>query len=142
MKRRNPPGALLVRKMAQACGDSGEYKTARLAELKESFHNLKIGIGDKVSDAQACLENGLETYLIPHYDDDDPEDLRDMARETPLLTVCGPVQVVGNWGQIEQGIFAGKKYPAKRFAQWLDEQAKLFDQLERLKKRDKDEDND
>ena len=66
-----PPGVLLVSKMSQALGDSGEYKTARLAALKESFPNIKIGIGDKVSDAQAYLENGLETYLIPHYEDDD-----------------------------------------------------------------------
>ena len=137
-----PPGALLVSKMTQALGDSGEYKTARLTTLKESFANIKIGIGDKVSDAQAYLENGLETYLIPHYNDDNPEDLRDMAREIRLLTVYGPVQVVGNWRQIEQGIFAGKKYPAERFAHWLDEQAKLFEQLERRKKRDKDDDDD
>ncbi len=137
-----PPGVLLVSKMSQALGDSGPYKTARLAALKESFPNLKIGIGDKISDAQAYLENGMESYLIPHYDDDDSEDLRDMAREIRLLTVYGPVQVVGNWQQIEQGIFAGKRYPADRFAQWLDERARLYDQLERRKKRDKhDEDH-
>lgn len=137
-----PLGALLVSKMSQALGNSGKYKTARLTTLKESFPNIKIGIGDKITDAQAYLENGLDSYLIPHYDDDDPEDLRDMAREIRLLTIYGPVQVVGNWQQIEQGIFAGKKYPAERFAQWLDERAKLYDQLERRKKRDKDDDDD
>jgi hypothetical protein len=131
-----PLGALLVSKMSQALGNSGKYKTARLTELKESFPNIKIGIGDKITDAQSYLENGLESYLIPHYNDDDPEDLRDMAREIRLLTIYGPVQVVGNWQQIERGIFEGKKYPAERFARWLDDQAKLYEQVERRKKRD------
>ncbi|MBN1846675.1 MAG: hypothetical protein JW810_13400 [Sedimentisphaerales bacterium] len=127
--RRNgyPPGPLLVSRLAEAFGSSGRYKSTRISTLQDSFDRIAIGIGDKISDAQAYLENGLQAYLIPHYDDDDAEDLREMARQIRILTAYGPVQVVGNWNQIEQGIFDGQLFPAERFARWLDDQAKLYD---------------
>jgi len=73
-----PPGPLLVSELKEAFGDSGKFKTAKLAAVTEAFPNAKIGIGDKLSDAQAYVDNGLVAYLIPHYKDK-PESMRKMA---------------------------------------------------------------
>jgi hypothetical protein len=119
-----PDGPLLVSELKQALGSSGEFKAARLASLKETFANIQIGIGDKLSDAQAYVENGITAYLIPHYDQDDPEDIRDMAAAIRKLQGDGRLNVVSSWRQIETGIFDGRKYSAESFADGLEKQAK------------------
>ena len=128
---------LLVSTLKEAFGDSGKFKTGKLKALRKSFPNVAIGIGDKLSDSQAYVDNGLKSYLIPHYDHDDAEDCRDMARDIRKLS--GKVQVVDTWRQVRDGIFKGKTFPATAYADRLDARAK---RLEDKKRKDDDDDDD
>ncbi len=50
-----------------------KYKTREIAAIKKRFPNLAVGVGDKVSDANAYLANGLQAIIIgPERDDDLP----------------------------------------------------------------------
>ena len=129
-----PRGPLFVSKVSQALGSSGQFKTASLEALRTVFTNIQIGIGDKLSDAQAYVDNKMTAYLIPHYDND-PEDMREMAQDILDLRDLGRLNVVSSWQQIANAIFQGQKYPPKTFAENLKTQAK---QLEVSKKRDDD----
>jgi len=136
-----PPGPLLVSELKEAFGDSGKFKTAKLAAVTEAFPNAKIGIGDKLSDAQAYVDNGLVAYLIPHYKDK-PESMRKMAGDIRRLDGRGRLNVVSSWRQIEAGIFGGKKYPPETFARQLSRRADQLEALQRQRKRDEKEDDD
>jgi len=133
-----PAGPLLVSELRQALGDSGKFKTAKLADLRNAFANVKIGIGDKLSDAQAYVDNGLTAYLIPHYKEK-PKDMRKMAREIRRLR-GRRLHVVDGWREIEAGIFKGRKFPPEAFARRLEIRAKQLEEDE--KRRDKDDDDD
>jgi hypothetical protein len=124
-----PPAPLLVSELKQALGSSGKFKTAKIAALNQAFTDIKIGIGDKLSDAQAYVDNGMTAYLIPHYKDK-PKDMRNMAREIRDLRGHGRLHVVANWRQIEDGLFQGKKYPPGPFADWLEKQARQLEDLD------------
>lgn len=121
-----PSGPLLVSDIQSAFGDSGKFKTAKLAEMRQVFPNVKIGIGDKLSDAQSYADNGLTAYLIPHYDAGDAKKMRQMARDIRRLR--GDIHVVRTWQQIREGILEGKGFPAAAFADWLDRQAAAVDE--------------
>jgi len=123
-----PLGPLLVSRLSQTIEPSGQFKTARIAELKKNFPNIKIGIGDKLSDAQAYVDNGMTAYLIPNYDNES-DDMRDMARDIRRLRGEGRLNVVSNWREIEEGIFKDKKYPPQVFADDLEKQARQLEQL-------------
>ena len=135
-----PRGPLLVSELKQAFGDSGKFKTAKLKDIRKAFANVRIGIGDKLSDAQAYVDNGMKAYLIPHYKQK-PKDMRKMAREIRRLRGHGRLQVVDNWQQIEAGILRGKKFPPAAFARKLDFKAKRLEAEERARK-NRDDDND
>jgi len=129
-----PRGPLFVSKISEALGSSGKFKTASLDELRNVFTNIQIGIGDKLSDAQAYVDNNMIAYLIPHYDKE-PDDMRDMAQDILDLRDPGRLNVVSGWRQIENGIFQGQKYSPQTFAENLKTQAH---QLEVSKKHDDD----
>ncbi len=124
-----PVGPLLTGELKHAL-DSGAFKTARLKDLRAVYPNVAIGIGDKISDAQAYVDNGLTAYLIPHYKPK-PKDLRKLAREIRDLRGRGRLHVVEDWRQIERGLFDGASWPPETFARMLERQA---DRLEREKK--------
>ena len=131
-----PRGPLMVSEIDQAFGDSGQFKAATLAGLRKAYPNLAIGIGDKLSDAQAYVDNGLTAYLIPHYKAK-PKDMREMAADIRKLDGRGRLQVVDGWGDIEVGIFGGRKFPPQDYARRLDAQA---DRLQReIKQREAEE---
>ena len=132
-----PLGPLLVSKLKETVGDSGKYKTGRIKALHKTYPKDHIGIGDKLSDAQAYIDNGMTAYLIPHYKEK-PNDMRKMARDIRKLKAAGRLQIVNGWRQIEQGIFEGKKFPPEAFAKALEARA---DKLEK-EKEDKDNDDD
>jgi hypothetical protein len=50
--------------------DHGLYKTLLIKKLRESFHNILIGVGDKPHDIKAYLENGLRAFYIGKEDRD------------------------------------------------------------------------
>ena len=145
-----PLGPLLVSELKEAFGDSGKFKTAKLAAVTEAFPNAKIGIGDKLSDAQAYVDNGLVAYLIPYYKEK-PESMREMARDIRRLAGRGRLNVVSNWREIEAGIFGGKKFSPEIFADELSRRADELQARQREKeraekerddKRDDDDDDD
>lgn len=140
-----PPGPMLVSQVSDVF-DSGRFKTAKLSALRRSYPNAAIGIGDKISDAQAYVASGMTAYLIPHYKRK-ADDMREMAAEIRKLRGNGRLNVVSGWDEIEQGIFRGKTYPAAAFAQQLESQAKRLDDAERdedrkEKRRDREKDDD
>ena len=113
-----PSGPLFLSEMKDL-PDSGKFKSARLAVLRRDSPGVAIGIGDKLSDAQGYLDNGMSTYLIPDYKQN-PKDMRALAAEIRALRGQGRLQVVDNWRQIEQGIFSGKQFPPEDFARELE----------------------
>ena len=131
-----PPGPLLVSKLKEAFGDSGKFKTARLKAVRKSFPNVGIGIGDKLSDAQSYVDNGMTTYLIPHYKQK-PKDMRKMADKVAKLRGRGLLNVVDGWREIEAGFFRDKKFSPDEYVRRLRARA---DQLEAEKKKDDDDD--
>ena len=129
-----PAGPLLVSELKDAFGDSGKFKTAKLAAVRKSFKNIRIGIGDKPSDAQAYVDNGLVAYLIPDYKEK-PKDLRKAASQIERLRDRDRLNVVSDWEQIEAGIFQTRKFPPKAFAAALKRQADQLDAEEQERKR-------
>ena len=129
-----PRAPLLVSKLSQAIGDSGEFKTTRIKALRKRFPFIAIGIGDKLSDAQAYVTNGLRAYLIPYYDRDDPKELEKMAKQ--ILRLDDRVQVVDGWKDVRAGILRGKRFPPQAYARRLRQRAKQL----RQQRRDEDDD--
>ena len=128
-----PAGPLLSAEIKDVL-DSGKFKTARLVTLRRDFPGVAIGIGDKLSDAQSYVDNGMSAYLIPHYENDDWEELRETAAEIRALRGQGRLHVVDNWQEIEQGIFGGKTFPSAAYAQKLELRAA------RVRAQDRDDD--
>jgi hypothetical protein len=128
-----PPGPLLVSRVSDVF-DSGRLKTSRLSALRKSYPNAAIGIGDKISDAQAYMAGGMTAYLIPHYKRK-ADDMRELAAHIRGLGGDGRLNVVSDWDEIEQGILRGKTYPAAAFTQQLERQARQLEDEERTKER-------
>ncbi|MDK1031503.1 MAG: hypothetical protein QGD94_05815 [Planctomycetia bacterium] len=134
-----PAGPLLVSRLSEAFGDSGKFKTAKLALVKKAYPNIKIGIGDKLSDAETYVKSGLRAYLIPHYKQK-PEDMRKTAKAVRRLRGRGRLDVVENWKEIESAIFSGRKFPQKDFARRLGRRADTLEKEERKRKKEDDDD--
>ncbi len=116
-----PPAPVLLSTISQAVGGSASFKTGKLAELRKAYPNVRIGIGDKVSDTRSYAENNIPAYLIPHYKDK-PSDLRKLAAE--IRSLPSTVQVVHDWRQVQAGIFDAQRYPPAPFAHWLEARAR------------------
>jgi len=106
-----PVGPLLTSSLGGLLEGSGTFKTERLAALKKTFPNLKVGIGDKVSDAQAYATLGMTSILIPDVDwsDDDAEDFEEKAAEIAALPES--VQVATTWADVSAILFDGATRP-------------------------------
>lgn len=109
-----PLGPVLTSTMSGLMSGSGAYKTARLDAIRKSFPNVRLGIGDKISDARAYSENGLRSVLILDFDwsEDDPGDYEDMAAE--LASLPDDVQVVTNWAEVSAVVFDGASHPKRQ----------------------------
>ncbi|MFA6134847.1 MAG: hypothetical protein WC869_12595 [Phycisphaerae bacterium] len=118
-----PSGPLVASTMhALLENDSEEFKSQALANIRKDFPNLRIGIGDRASDAQAYVDSGMVAYLIPHYKED-PAKMRDMAEDIRKLDNRGKMQAVRDWKQIERGIFDHEIFTPQAYADWLTGQA-------------------
>lgn len=105
-----PTGPLLMPEVVDFARGSRRYKTRELAKLKSDFPNIRIGIGDKISDIQAYHDNGLRAFLILNDQGcDDPDDYLELAQKLDLLQ--DDVQVVGNWSQIASVVYQGRSFP-------------------------------
>ena len=132
-----PRGTLMVSRLRQAFGSSGKFKSAQIRTLRLMFPGVEIGIGDKISDAEAYVANGMTAYLIPHYDRDDDDDCREMAAK--IKKIHKDIQVVDTWQQVLDGIVRGRTFPAGAYARNLRKRA---DRLKADKKRKDDDDDD
>ncbi len=119
--------------------DSGRFKTGKLKALRRAYPNVRFGIGDKFSDTEAYVANGLKAYLIPHCKDK-PKDLRKMASRIRRLPGSARLHVVDNWYDIEAGIFDGKTFPPATYARALDRRASRIEAEKRAKKEKDDDD--
>ncbi len=129
-----PVAPLLVSEMKDVM-DSGEFKTGKLKSLREAYPRLSIGIGDKPSDAQAYVQNGMTAYLLPNFDKNDPDEMRELAEIVRDIKGPGTLQVVSSWDEIEAGIYRERRYPPKEFVSYLTQRARA---VERLKEDDDD----
>ena len=138
-----PRAPLMVSELKDAIGDSGKFKTARLKAIRESYPNVRIGIGDKLSDAQAYVDNGIKAYLIPYYKNK-PKDMQKTADAIRQLKGRGNLQVVSGWTEVEAGIFRRKTFAPNTFASRLDAEARRMLAEERREKdrKDKEEEED
>jgi len=141
-----PRAPLLVSSLSEAFGDSGEFKTGRIKALREQFAGVGVGIGDKFSDAEAYVANGMTAYLIPHYDrdEDDPKDVRKLAKK--IRDLDPRIQVVDTWRQVLAGLFNGQAFPAAAYAARLEARADALqqerDRTKARKRREEDDDDD
>jgi hypothetical protein len=107
---------------------SQAYKAGRIAELKKTFTNLEIGIGDKISDARAYLDNGMRAVVIldmpPAGARDRRAKLKRLAEELESLKDDEKAQVVIGWDQAEKAIFDGAACPPSAMRQRLLDLAK------------------
>ncbi len=136
-KQKYPAGPVLLSELTEALAGSQSFKTSELALMRKSFPQVMIGIGDKPSDAQAYVDNGMTAYLLPHYKEK-AKDLRKKAEEIRRLNGRGRLNVVDNWTQVEQGIFKGRQFPSEPFVINLRRRADLLAEIER---RDDDDDD-
>ncbi len=105
-----PPGPLLLSTPGAFLKGSGAYKSEMLERLGKRFRKIEIGIGDKISDAQAYHANGLKAFLILQVPQAAaPETLDALADELEKLD--DEVQVVTHWRQIEQVLFDKGSHP-------------------------------
>jgi len=118
-----PRGPVLLSTVEEFLSGSGPFKTAALAELRKRFKKIEIGVGDKVSDAQAYFDNGMESFLIVTVEDDaKPEDLRALAAD--IRTLPPAVNVVTDWQQVQQAVREGTHLPAAPVIEMLEAEAK------------------
>ncbi|MFP4107299.1 MAG: hypothetical protein ACLFVU_14595 [Phycisphaerae bacterium] len=137
-----PRAPLMVSELRQAFGDSGKFKTARLSALKDVYPNVEIGIGDKFSDAQAYVNNGLTAYLIPDYDPNDLEDVREVIDELRRLNGKGRLNVVDGWSEVPAGIYRGKRFPPEEYIRNLRNRRSRLRARERREGDDDDDDEE
>jgi len=61
---RFPSAPVIFRDMSREAFSESKFKTEKIAQIKATWTNITCGIGDKLSDAQAYLANGLKTIII------------------------------------------------------------------------------
>ena len=117
-----PRGPLLLSTVGGFFQGSGEFKSAMIAGLKKRFTKIEIGIGDKVSDAQAYHDNGLRSFLIFQVPADAPPETYD-ALVAELGGLDEKVQVVTHWRQVAQALAGEASFPRSAMQKTLGELA-------------------
>ncbi len=120
-----PAGPVLFADIKGFVKGSEEYKTATLAELSRRFTNIRIGIGDLITDVCAYHQAGASGYLILHPQLMEKMELLELSREVEQLPPS--VQVVTSWREIERGIFDGDRFAPEEMAGLLRRQARAMD---------------
>ncbi|MBE3069617.1 MAG: hypothetical protein IMZ66_05205 [Planctomycetes bacterium] len=105
-----PPGPVLLSTVGGFLKGSGTYKQDAIRSLKQRFKGIAVGIGDKVSDAQAYHDNGLKAFLIVQVPDDASADALEQLADS-IKGLPDAVQVVTGWGEIEKALFDAGAYP-------------------------------
>lgn len=103
-EHRFPSGPLLT-KSRESSLSSGQFKSRRLGQLKESFPNIRFGVGNIISDAVVYHDNGLQPFLLIPTNDLTPQQLRVVANQ--LEKAPADTQVIGDWQDLP-AVLAGK----------------------------------
>jgi hypothetical protein len=118
-----PRGPVLLSSVSGFLKGSGAYKTEMLRDLRGRFSALRVGIGDKISDAAAYHDTGLKSILIlPMPAGSDPQTYLDLAAELDRLP--GEVHVVTDWQEVRKALFADASYPPQRLVERLENRAR------------------
>lgn len=118
-----PPGPLLLSSISGFLKGSGAFKSDMIVQLQERFTRMEIGIGDKISDAQAYRQRGMKAFLIVQIpESDEPEPYDDLAGKLDQLDE--KVQVVGGWDEIEEALFGRGSYPRSDMQKRLNDLAR------------------
>lgn len=113
-----PPGPVLLSSVSEFLKGSGAYKTEMLRGLTRRFDDIRVGIGDKVSDAQAYHDTGLESIcVLPMPARELPQEYLDLSEE--VATLPEQVHVVRNWDEVREVLFSGGSFPPSRMAEEL-----------------------
>ena len=113
-----PRGPVLLSTVSGFLGGSGQFKSAMLRRLRQHFTNIRIGIGDRYSDAVAYQANGLQAFWITSLPPaGDVVGLQDM--DLKLIALDPHVQVVTDWKQIGAALFDGDYYPPARMRETI-----------------------
>ena len=118
-----PPGPLFTSDVAGLLEGSGKFKTSELARVKERFPNIRLAIGDKISDSNAYVANKVPSILIPDVDWEKDKADYWQERVAEMRTVNANVTVCRGWFEIEEAIFDGKSFPPGRLIDRLKEMA-------------------
>ncbi|MFW6066234.1 MAG: hypothetical protein ACOC9S_05385 [Planctomycetota bacterium] len=125
-----PPGPVLLSSVSEFLKGSGAYKTEMLRELTSRFDEIRVGIGDKVSDAQAYYDTGLESIcILPMPARDDPQQYEMLAEK--VSTLPGEVHVVTDWGEVRGVLFDGLTFPPSRIVERLKSKAAELEAAEK-----------
>jgi hypothetical protein len=117
-----PRGPVLLSSVSGFLKGSGAYKTEMLRDLRQRFGALRVGIGDKISDAAAYHDTGLKSILIlPMPATRDPQAYLELAAEVDTLPV--EVHVVTDWQEVRGALFADASFPPKRIVERLERTA-------------------
>ncbi len=109
-KHNYPLGVLLTSSMGEFIRGSGAYKSARIEEMKKTWPRIRIGIGDKASDAKAYAANGLISIIVLHPElMKTPGEIRAWVRE--LRDLPPSVEAVESWQQVGQILFESARFP-------------------------------
>ena len=117
-----PRGPVLLSELSGFSKGSLRDKTERLHDLRSRFAGVAIGIGDQIADAIAYRQNGVQAILISRVED--PNDAEDVREQALRLDELPPdVQVVEDWSEIQDVLWANKTYPPCRMKEELLERA-------------------
>jgi len=130
-----PRAPLIMSRLDQVLTGSGSYKQTRLQDVRKAFPEVAIGIGDKLSDAEAYLANGMKAYLIPHYKRE-VDDMLEMADRLDEMTRSDRLNVVDTWQEVEVGIFHNITFPVETYV------ARLRRRAEEMAAYEEDDDDD
>lgn len=117
-----PSGPLLLSTLRGFLKGSRAFKSQQIQLLKETFPNIEMGMGDKVSDAIAYHENGLESFLIVQITNDMTAEALNMLSES-LRELPEQVHVVSEWSQIRKVLAGQASYSPQEMRDVLDKMA-------------------
>ena len=120
-EQKYPPGVLLLSTLSGFLSGSGAYKTGAIDRLRKQFSRVEIGIGDKISDAQAYHDNAMKAFLIIQPDGATAEELTRLA--DALEALDEKAHVVTHWRQIDQVLSGGASHLRPAAQQMLRDRA-------------------
>jgi len=100
-----PAAPLFGSRTRQFLGGSAKFKRRTLSTIRKVLTGPGIGIGDRISDMEAYVANGLKAVLIVDLREADAGDLRELADDLDDLPAS--VQVTVSWHEIENVLIEG-----------------------------------